>query len=290
MTYAKLAQIIILALSAVISLPAMAEDYFCTPATAVADVINFSIGVNADTASKSNKILLEQSSLVANLPNNGKAIGTQLSPANLRKFNDLRHQLINLSYQQLLFSDYIRDVRVIASLLEFVHLTNLYNVNDQTMHPADPKRFLYTILSALRGLQPEPSPGKNPIPQKGCTIDLAADLEEDFAKIQLSKSPTDEATLRIIKDIRRARSLFLLASNRLKLSIQDNDETKWNGEIPTMGSNFNNWLSRQPTSVKMVDEKIQGYINVLMPSDKAYETRQATTNADAATKEHPARP
>ena len=119
MTYAKLAQIIILALSAVISLPAMAEDYFCTPATAVADVINFSIGVNADTASKSNKILLEQSSLVANLPNNGKAIGTQLSPANLRKFNDLRHQLINLSYQQLLFSDYIRDVRVIASLLEF---------------------------------------------------------------------------------------------------------------------------------------------------------------------------
>ena len=197
--------------------------------------------------------------------------------------------MIGVNFRETLISNYARDVHVIGELLDFIEISDLYDVTDKTMKPGDPKRFLHDILQALREAQPDPVVGKKPVKQDGCTIGFAADLSEEFWLSQLGKNPTDERQLRLVKDLRRVRSLIVLASKRLELTTEDAINIRWVGDVPTLGTKFDQWVSQQPTSVRKINETILPYISLLMPSKKEYENLHQAESAESIKKEYPTR-
>jgi hypothetical protein len=267
--------------------PSEASEYLCLPATAVAEVVSTSVGFESNLANRSQTALLKQAALIAGLPNNNRSVGSQLSPEASKAFEEQRRELIAIEAQGKVFSDYVRDVKALAELIDFAKIMNQYDVTDQSMTQSDRNKFAYLVIMALREMQPEPTSGEPMKRSAECTISVALDLAEQFELTQLSKYPTDERTLRSVKDLRRLRTLSVLASKRLELQLSDYGKITWNGDVPTVNESYDKWLSSQPTSFKTVDSKLWPVIRAVMASNKDYELSFKRKRVSEASAEHP---
>jgi hypothetical protein len=267
--------------------PSDASQYICLPSTAVAEVVTTSVTFESSLAMRSQTALLKQAALIASLQNNNRSVGAQLSPEASKVFEEQRRELVAIEAQGKVFSDYVRDVRAIAELIDFVKIMNRYDVTDQSMTPSDRNKFAYLVVMALRDMQPEPNPGEPVKISADCTISVALDSAEQFDLTQLSKYPTDERALRSVKDFRRLRTLSILASKRLELQLSDYGKITWNGDIPTVNESYDKWLSSQPTSFKTVDSKLWPAIRAVMASNKDYELSFKRRRVSEAAAEHP---
>ena len=258
--------LIILFASASIPARSNAANLPCLPSLAVADADSFQMQYQADHA-KNTQALDAMAALTSKIKDKNRSIASQLTVAELQRFNDARHQLIAERFAGQVVSDYVRDVHIVAELLEVAEIDNLYGLQSDEANKLDPRLFYYTVLVGLRAMLPDPPAVKRLQTQEdGCVMHKAIVILEGFNMTEMAREPTNKGILNYILDIRRIGVLLDLSSKTLEYGISDSKTIKWNGDVPTLALGYDKWLATQNQSVQLVSNKVVPFINASMPS------------------------
>jgi hypothetical protein len=156
----------------------------------------------------------------------GQVVGKQLSPGDLKAFNDARAQLISSQSEQGVLGKFQRDAHVIADVADVAELADLYEVEASGLSPKDPRQFYFSLLALLR--QAEPQPHITPLTDVGIGCDIEAGLywRETFFIRELNKAP-DPHVQRMVADLERLRTFQRLCWALFNLAVGDIRQAKW---------------------------------------------------------------
>jgi hypothetical protein len=255
----------------------------CPLEIAMREVDSFVEGRITEYARISNQVITEMEAVTKNAKKPGVALSQQLSASEISKFNELRHRSILLGVEELKFSDFKRDVHVIVETYNVSALANLYEMKKETMADANPRRFYFTILEALRIAQPRTS--RTQLINVGMDCDPEAGLYfmEEFNQQQLAKYGADQRIANLVFDIERLRTLYQLCWNLLIKGVDDVRNTKWEGDNPKSTNTMDSWIGTSGSAIQNMYAVIIPYIDEQLPSEKTVETLYMQTvrrNAD----------
>jgi hypothetical protein len=241
-------------------------------------------------AANKNEYLTEMQAVTAKATTPGVAIGRQLSAQDLARFNELRHKLILVGAEEVYFSKFKRDVHVIADTLKISELADQYEVKQADLAPADPRRFYFTILEALRVAQPRAA--ESPRNNTGIPCDPEGGLffQESFDLQLLRKGGlNDEHLIAHIADIERLRTLYQLVWLAFDKGLDDVRATTWNGDQANSPSSLSSAISIQSNSMQQMWKGVVPYIDSQMPSEKELENAYQAKMSAEAQREYPVR-
>ena len=262
-----------------ISATCSAEGRFCTPYEAIADVEDFRVKSEGEEAEKRASLLQRQSELLKELPQVPHVATKDLmSPEKAKEFNEISHKLVESGFLEGQFSNYVRDVHVIAELIFLAEMQDRFGIDRQKLEKEDPRLFYLEILDALRVAQPEPQEGYAPNKKDGCTIYNSLSLIEHFTMMEMARQPTNKGMLNLILDSRRIETLANISGNKLRTISDDVAKMKWSEDKPVIGDGFSTWVSGQSQSTQNT-VKIWNIFGEYMPSRSDYEAVDRTKRA-----------
>ena len=218
-------------------------------------------------------ILQEWEAIAAKASKQGIAIGKQLSPKDLNRFNQLRHELTQMRGERLVVSNFQRDVHLIYETYNVAKLADLYEIPKESLGDADPRRFYFTVLQQLRVAQPRTS--RTPLISTGFECDPEAGLffEEEFNQQQLAKLGADQRLVNLVFDIERIRTFYQLCWNVFNKSIDDVRATTWKGDVLNAPDSITPMISTSDTATQNMFRDVISYIDKQLPSEIELETR-----------------
>ena len=158
---------LVLLLSTALAWPAAAG---CVMFQAMGNIENGYIQIRGENAKKMQPVLdefehLGGPNLRPNIP-----IGTQLSPQDLRRFQELRFEILKIRSRGMVLSAYVRDMRLIAKLSEIARNITLQGRDYKDGSPDAAYAQLLMLVFAATAADPTPKaqPSKD-----DCSIDAA---------------------------------------------------------------------------------------------------------------------
>lgn len=188
------------------------------------------------------------------------------------------------------YSKFLRDVHVIAETLEVAKLVDIYELRDEDISDASPRRFYFVILESLRIAQPKPF--HTPLIDSGIACDPEAGLffEENFNQQQLAKgSAENQHLVDFINDIERLRTFYQVIWMRFNKGISDIRATTWAADEPNMPDTLSEAMERSSNSMQQIWRAVVPYIDKTIPSQKEIEVAYQKKFRSVVEKEFPAR-
>lgn len=214
------------------------------------------------------------------------AIGLQMTPDELQRFNTARHKTIEIGAEELKFSKLQRDAHVIAEVLAVAKLADLYEVRQSDLQRDDPRQFYYKILLMLRANQPQVSQSTRVDFGIDCDPEAGLYWEEDFALHELAKVPDPHMT-NLVSDIERIRTLYHLCWKLFTNGIDDIHATRWNGDEPYIPDSIALMINGSNEITKRLYNIVIAYIDAQMPSEKEFENKYRQGVVDEANRKFP---
>jgi hypothetical protein len=182
----------------------------------------------------------------------GVPVRDQLTPKDLNRYNQLRHAQIQLDAERSEFSNFQRDVHVIAETYKVAELADLYETSVESLGDADPRRFYFTILTELRIAKPRTP--RTPLISVGMDCDPEAGLffEEEFNQQQLAKIGANQRLVDLVFDIERLRTFYQLSWNLFNKGIDDVRATTWSGDSPSTPDTITPMIDASSTAMSDV--------------------------------------
>jgi hypothetical protein len=240
-------------------------------------------------AQQSAPILVEMESIVNKTRKPGVPLRNQLAPQDLNRFNQLRHALIQLNAEKLVFGNFQRDVHLIAETYKVAELADLYETSIDSLGDADPRRFYFTILNGLRIAQPRTP--RTPLISVGIDCDPEAGLyfEEEFNQQQLAKSGADQRLVDLVFDIERLRTLYQLSWNLFNKGIDDVRATTWTGDDLNTPDSITPMIAASSAATQNMYNSIIPYVDKQLPSRVTFEISFMQKRVQEAKHDYPAR-
>jgi hypothetical protein len=225
----------------------------------------------------------------AKLPN--VPIKDQLSAADIRSFNAARAQMIRISMTRSAVSRNTRNVRLIEGLSYYTEILDLDHFDPSSVAKDDPRYFYFTVIYALREVQPNPPETTLPDPKNGCTMEAALSLLEHFNMQQMASQPTNKGVLDFIEDTRRLEQFLSVMRKSSELDQIDaaNIHVDANGAPTKLEDSFTKWLQTQPSSSQKIGNTILQAVDRVLPSKSHYELDNQVAQTAQINAEYPAR-
>ncbi len=217
----------------------------------------------------------------------GVAIGNQLSPIDVQRFNDLRHKIVMLNAEKSQFSNLKRDVHVISAIYDVAKQYDMFDLDISQLDDVSPMKFYLSILGALRNAQPRIS--LTPIVSVGIDCDPEAGLyfEEAFNQQELAKGGANQQIVNMIFDIERIRTLYQLSWNAFDKGMKDLRATTWTGDKPNTPESIGPWVSSSSAAIQNIYKTVIPFIDKNVPSDAQIETSFMARQAQNVSTDYP---
>ncbi len=217
----------------------------------------------------------------------GVAIGNQLSPIDVQRFNDLRHKIVMLNAEKSQFSNLKRDVHVISAIYDVAKQYDMFDLDISQLDDVSPMKFYLSILGALRNAQPRVS--LTPIVSVGIDCDPEAGLyfEEAFNQQELAKGGANQQIVNMIFDIERIRTLYQLSWNAFDKGMKDLRATTWTGDKPNTPESIGPWVSSSSAAIQNIYKTVIPFIDKNVPSDAQIETSFMARQAQNVSTDYP---
>ncbi len=217
----------------------------------------------------------------------GVAIGNQLSPIDVQRFNDLRHRIVMLNAEKSQFSNLKRDVHVISAIYDVAKQYDMFDLDISQLDDVSPMKFYLSILGALRNAQPRIS--LTPIVSVGIDCDPEAGLyfEEAFNQQELAKGGANQQIVNMIFDIERIRTLYQLSWNAFDKGMKDLRATTWTGDKPNTPESIGPWVSSSSAAIQNIYKTVIPFIDKNVPSDAQIETSFMARQAQNVSTDYP---
>jgi hypothetical protein len=241
-----------------------------------------------DRAGVQQTVLAELADASKNATKPGIAIGMQMTPQEMQRFNTARHTLVEMGVEELKFSKLQRDVHVVAEVLAVAKLADLYEIKQSDIQRDDPRQFYYKILLMLRANEPQVS--QTPRVDFGIDCDPEAGLfwEEDFALHQLAKGgDLDPYMTNLVSDIERIRTLYQLCWKLFNHGTEDIHGTRWNGDEAYTPDSISLMINGSNEVTKRLYNIVIAYIDAQMPSEKEFQAKHQQRVTDEANRKFP---
>lgn len=266
---------------------AAAADRVCQPTEAVASVAqNERDAITASsTATEAPLKLMMAINSKATKPG---PIKDQISIADQHAFNEARAELIKIKMFRSAMSRDTRNMRLIDQLAEFDEIVDMDNFDISNIKDTDPRAFYFTLIAALREVQPTPKETTLPEYKGVCTMEAALSLTEHFNMQQMASHPTDKAMLNLILDTQRLEQLLAIMQKAKELDLRDAANIRLDAkDDPQLDESFTKWLATQPTSSQKIGNVILRYIDTAWPSKSNYEMNREAAQTDQIKAEYP---
>jgi hypothetical protein len=138
-------------------------------------------------ATRQMPLLNQMKSLNEKVKNPSLPVGAQLSKTEIAQFQKLRWQMLQGQIKGLVFSNYLRDNRVIARAAKVAYELSI----GKTFQEHDPDFFYYGVVMML-ALEHKPKLSDASIPKNGeCTVDAGLYFYEQIAGREADRTYTD---------------------------------------------------------------------------------------------------
>ena len=240
-----------------------------------------------EIAGTSSQYLEEIQTINAKATKPGVAIGKQLSPQDVNRFNDLTHANILIGVEKLDFDNFRRDVQIISETYKIAKLVDLYELKKEDLGNASPLRFYYSVLEMLRIAQSRVS--RTTLISVGIACDPEGGLfwEEELYQNQLQYG-ADQRLVNLIFDIERLRTFYQLSWNLFNKGVADVKAAKWVGDTPNAPNTIDPYINSAGTAVQNIYKIIIPYIDKQLPSETAFETLFMQRVRQNAERDYPA--
>jgi len=260
-----------------------AENRPCTPTEAMAATAAQEFEAQSRFAEATIASLQKMSAINAKATNPNKPIKDQLSPADIRTFNDARAEMIRIGMVQSAVSRNTRNMRLLEGGAQYAEIMDVDQFDTSTVPKTDPRAFYFTLIGALREAQPSPPETTLPDPRNGCTMEAALSLVEHFNMQQMASQPTNRGMLELILDIRRLEQFLSIMRKADELDQRDarNIHVDAIGNPVNLDDSFTKWLQTQPASSQKMGTVILRAVDATLPSKSNYDiNRQAAQAAE----------
>jgi hypothetical protein len=240
-----------------------------------------------ELSSASRPLIEGMGELMKKATKQGVAVGNQLSPIDVQRFNDLRHKTVTLNAEKAQFSNLKRDVHVISAIYDVAKLYDMFDLDTSQLDDVSPLKFYLSILGALRNAQPRVS--LTTIVSVGIDCDPEAGLyfEESFNQQELAKDGANQRIVNMIFDIERIRTLYQLSWNAFDKGMKDLRAITWTGDKPNMPESIGPWVSSSSAAIQNMYKTVIPFIDKNVPSDAQIEASFMAKQAQNASKDYP---
>lgn len=230
--------------------------------------------------------LSEMTAASANAKTPGVAIGSQMTPKEIERFNAARHALVNLAMEKMDIQKFQRNAHLISEVLEVAKLADSYDVKQGDLGRDDPRQFYYKILLMLRANQPKTT--RTTRINIKCDPEAGLYFEEDFALHQITDNSVLAPQMKnLIADIERLRSLYQVFWKAFNHNIDDDRATRWNGDEANTPDTLAPMVEGSDEVTKRLYKIVVAYIDEQLPTEEALVSKYRRKISEKAQADNP---